>query len=479
MAPIYRRSRPSPIQTVNLTYEENDGLSRKRSMLTSLQGFAALLCALAGVICVFASQRTPPNKTYSLGYHAVSQGNENVYATDLSSGVSLGLFLDNAVISGPHSVKVSFQHGNDCQARVWARLVGDALIVIPMKRIDSQRWVGDFWSPAVDGSYQIQVAWTACHGLSADNFTIPKVLTVAGNATDTLSIQKPKSIESKGLWLSSSRFNAGGEPTPMQPYIWHNPQVKATDATLIKAFTSRGESLISKEGTLISREFSDLSNYELVCFVGSDSAAAIREAFLSVRQELFPNQRPFKFHYYNVTSLEKPDYHWDAATKSRFRKCKTILVSIDELEDAPLTQAQYKRQVKSFLSHTVKAIPDSTFPIWLITVNESPMAASTMCVALIPTKNHPCNDALNELWREGSFPPRVKLLDTRDVLGPQFGENQNDLIAVIAMRIYTLVGQQVAEWRKAKQVGRMDGLHRNNVVEPNPKEVPYDWTRMI
>lgn len=478
MAPVYRRSRPPPIQTENLSFEDNDESSRKRSILPGSQAFAALLCLV--VIVVFASQHAPSNnKSYSLGYQTASQVNENMY--DLAPGISLGLMLarrDNAVISGPHSVKVSFRHGNDCQPRVWARLVGDALTVIPMKPMDSQKWVGDFWFP-VGGSYRIQVAWTNCRG-SSENFTLPEVLTIAGNPTDTLStVHKSNSTETKGLWLSSSRFNTGGETTHVQPYIWHNPQVQASDATLIEAFTSGGRSLVSKQGTLIPKEFTDLSNYELVCFVGSDSAADIRDAFLSLRRDLFPNQRPFKFHYYNVTSFEKPDYHWDEATKKRFRKCKTILVSVDELDEAPLTQAEYKRRVKTFLSHIAKAIPDSTFPIWMIMVNESPMTASTMCVAPRWSENHPCNDALNELWREESFPPRVKLLDTRDLVGPQFGENRNDRIALIAMQVYALVGQQVAAWRQAKQVGRVDGLHRNGVVEPNPKEDPYDWTRMI
>lgn len=483
MGPIYRRSRPPPIQTDNLNYQDDDGLSRKRSLLPNAQAFLALFVLVA--ISALATQNTS-SVADNASYQTVFRVNENNYRTELSPGVSLSLVLarvddSTGVRMGPHSIEVSFQEqSKECQLpRVWARVMGDALISIPTKPLDPLRWLGDFSFP-LEGKYRIEVRWTVCETMgSLSVLTIPMNFTVSRHADPPPPImRKPKSSESifqEGLWLSSAKFNTEGETS--QPYIWHDRKVNANDTTLIKASSSRGQSLVSKEATFIPQEFRDLSNYELVCWVGSDSAASIREAFLSLRPELFRNQRPFKFHYYNVTSFEKPDQHWDEELKKKFRKCKTILVSADELDEAPLTQAEYKRQVTTFLSHIVKAIPDPTFPIWMVTVNESPTTTLPMCtVPSLPSGNHPCNDVLFDFWKEKTFPPRVKLLDTIDLVDPQFGENQNDIIAVIAMRIYSLVGTQVATWRTANQIGKVDGLHRDNNVEPNPKEVPYDWT---
>jgi hypothetical protein len=54
-----------------------------------------------------------------------------------------------------------------------------------------------------------------------------------------------------------------------------------------------------------------------------------------------------------------------------------------------------------------------------------------------------------------TFPSRVKLMDKTDLVYPQFGENYWDNVAVIAMRVFTVVGNQVAEWRQAIEFGRM------------------------
>lgn len=483
MAPVHRRNRPLSLQTENSIDVRDTESTTKKPFLSS---YWKALIAASVVVVIF--------RIYSIARH--DQMNVDSYEgihNEIAPGVSLIMDLLSrddssstnnvvATTTGPHTATVSFQPTSKCNSpRVWVRLMGDALIFVPIKSIDgSSKWAGTFSFP-FEGAFQVEVEWICDQSVSVSTVATPMDLSLAGNTTNMSSLQKSLSSEPifpQGLWLSSTKFKTEEASPTTQQYIWHDPSIDPNDATLLMASSSLGKSLISKESTPIPDKFRELSNYELVCFVGGQSAASIREAFLSVRPELFPNQRPFKFHYYNITSFQNPDQHWEEETKKRFRKCKTIVVSVDELDNAPLTNAEYKQQVKTFLNHVVKAIPDDTFPIWMVTVNESPIKVNLMCSShsKSTTHQHPCNDALFELWNESTFPPRVKLLDTTNLVNPQLGENQQDIVAVIAMRIYVLVGHQVAAWRRAQQIGKVDGLHRNGKVEPNPKEVPYDWT---
>lgn len=67
-------------------------------------------------------------------------------------------------------------------------------------------------------------------------------------------------------------------------------------------------------------------------------------------------------------------------------------------------------------------------------------------------------------------------MDNSAVSLPRLGEHLEDVKAVIALRIFALVGKTVQEWRESGQVGRIDGLHRGENIEPNFELVPYpDW----
>jgi hypothetical protein len=227
----------------------------------------------------------------------------------------------------------------------------------------------------------------------------------------------------------------------------------------------------------------DLSNYELLCFVGSQSAASIRQSFLSLRPQLFKQQRPFKFHYYNVTDLKDPAKEWPGA--SGFYKCKIILISVDELVK-PVDKDEYRNQIKTFVGHVLRAIPDETFPVWLLTNNQPPMRLPAAMYAPDSTtlnkssNSHPYNDVLFELFETSAFPDRVHLLDNTDLVAPWFNENPQDVLAVIAMRVFALTGHQVKAWRRAGQKGTKEGLLRDGKVEPNPPQVAYEhWIEPI
>jgi len=205
--------------------------------------------------------------------------------------------------------------------------------------------------------------------------------------------------------------------------------------------------------------------------------ADIRKAFLDLRGQVRAGQRPFKFHYHRITSFENPDRHWDIGSKRGFRKCKHVLVALDEPGE-PTSQAVYRKQVTTFVGHLLNVVNDTTFPIWLYSVNEPPSRA-TNCYKpyMRRTTDHPCNDVLKDLCRPGatSFPSQVHFLDNTDVTNPQFnGENRADVLAVVAMRTFVIIAKGVADWRTIGQHGAIDGLHRNGTVEPNFELVPYE-----
>lgn len=207
-------------------------------------------------------------------------------------------------------------------------------------------------------------------------------------------------------------------------------------------------------------------------FLGSQTMSDIRDAFLQIRPQLFSGQRPFKFHYYNISTFVHPDREWPEDRKKSFRKCKHTLVAVDETTE-PVSQSVYMTQVRTFVHHLLTLSHDPTFPIWFFSVNEPAMTASN-CHSPNParTTNHPCNDALKGLMND--FPPQVHFLDNTDLVSPQFDANRDDIIAVIALRIYVLVGKGVSDWRAIGQKGLIDGLHRNGTVEPNFELVPYE-----
>jgi len=204
----------------------------------------------------------------------------------------------------------------------------------------------------------------------------------------------------------------------------------------------------------------------------------IWKAFLDLRGQIFPHQRPFKFHYYNASTLVRPDRDWDDESKKRLRKCKHLLVSIDETNE-PVSQSRYMEQIKTFAEHAVKVLHgDKTFPIWFFSLIEPPMRTAN-CHGpwtLPRTTDHPCNEVLRNLFlgpANAHMPPNVHFLDNTDLSLPQFEENRADILAVIAHRVFIIVGKGVAEWRRIGQRGEIDGLHRNGTVEPNFVLEPY------
>ena len=226
-------------------------------------------------------------------------------------------------------------------------------------------------------------------------------------------------------------------------------------------------------------QFSELGNYELLCFFGNQTMGDIRSSFLDIRPQIFKGQRPFKFHFYSIASFERPDLYWDLDKKQRIRKCKHILINVEEFPE-PLAQKVYEEKIINLIGHVLRLMNDETFPIRVFTWAESPIGTQNCHSPYLPWSNdHPCNNVLRKLFdtNNPAFPPRVKLLDNSDLTMPDL-ENTKlmrpYLLAAIALRVFVFVGEQVKIWREAGQMGKVDGLHRNGGVEPNFELVPYE-----
>ena len=477
---LSRRPLKSSSSVDSLHEEENHGNRERKGVDVGLVLF--LLCgALAVAFAVTQEHQAAAKRTQIDG---IKQS--------LEEGVILSLEMDRkndfSVTLGPHKARVAIGKKGCPKPRLWMRLVGAALISIPMdpENDDRNRWSAAFAFP-IEGEYLLDVRWYGC-GDEETSFTKlaePISFTVkGGNSQDQILTTRSSNPEifPAGFWALKRKFK--NAVSIHSPYVWFSESKKGTlpSATPhLLAETRLGVSSVAMEGYQISTKgFHDLTNYELVCWVGSSSASLIREAFLSLKGQIDPEQRDFKFHYYPLNDFSHADKDWEDR-RSGFRKCKTVLISVDELAD-DISQAEYKKQVEYFIHQVLECLHDSTFPIWMFTVNNSPMISSSkMCHSPARhTHNHPCNDALFELFdRNKRFPPQVKLLDNTEVTDPQFGENKNDIHAVIAMRIFALIAAQVDDWRSMDQKGLKAGLMRNGTLEPNEVQEDYKFEPFV
>ena len=245
------------------------------------------------------------------------------------------------------------------------------------------------------------------------------------------------------------------------------------------------------------RYFGDLSNYELVCWLGDKDAATYRRAFL----DLYPlmnagNQRPFKFHYLNLTDMADPTKDFSDASHRTYTKCKIFFVSygVDRLYTDISPQA-YGHEVETLLHHIEKSHSDQTFPVWFLTSRSSTPDATMGCTERLglggrtPDRVHEFNEEIRRLFRDehsgkSRFQTRIHLMDNVDITEAfwHVSTNRGDvnmmekqITAAVAMRCMEKIAEQVELWRRAKQRGIKDGLQRNGTLIPNPTFIQYMW----
>mmetsp|Transcript_9485 Transcript_9485/g.13870 ORF Transcript_9485/g.13870 Transcript_9485/m.13870 type:complete len:466 (+) Transcript_9485:61-1458(+) len=449
------------------TYEGSrlDVLGKSRKNRASFVAPLTIIAVIVALVRIILKLHKPP--TYP-------DMPENAKRIEEKVGLSLDLRRSNKrnYTMGPHEATLVI--GKPCKdSRFFMRLIGDeALVSLPIVQVNKHEWKGKFEIP-FPGNYVIEPRWYGCQDALAPSKI--NQLPYKGESTRifvgghrqtrgfrplTQSHTSVSNLFSEGFWASPNLYD---EDMP-NSHFWITREMGLKEPNYVQSSTELGDSMVAREASPIPEEFNDLSNYELLCWIGSRSAELIWESFKSLRPFISKNQKPSKFHYYPMHSFVKPDEEWNDETKKRFRKCKNIIISVDELS-YPITQEEYKHQVAVFLNHLVKAFDDATFPIWLLTVNLPATSFTPTCTSpLLRTNHHPCNDALFDLFSSSRFPNRVQLLDNTDLTSPLLEDDSiQDAIAVIAMRIFAIAGTQVKAWRAAGQRGIKEGsTTRNN-----------------
>jgi hypothetical protein len=380
---------------------------------------------------------------------------------------------DSVISLGPHGCQVTIRTPICAYPNMAIRMKGDALVFIPLQPSGPNTLSAAFYLP-ISGTYSLDARWYGCElpthlSPSSLSFTTPTIpLVVEARDTTRNTSNAPLVPVSKtplfppGFWRSQRRYAVPSQALSSE-YIWTAMETRYSDQSpaYFTAESSQGKASVVMEGNPINLQgLAQLSNYEVVCWVGTKTAEVSREMFLSLRSQLAPRQRPFKFHYNKITDLTDPENSMNERRMSR--KCKQTWVILDELE---LSQAEFTRQVIHFLRGIESCMHDKTWSIWMFTVTTNNPRACHSPSSMRYSHLHPCNDALFQIFESRTLPWNVRLVDTTDITNAQFGENHPDVSATIAMRIAALIGDQVQTWRQKGQIGKVDGLHRNGTVE--------------
>jgi len=259
---------------------------------------------------------------------------------------------------------------------------------------------------------------------------------------------------------------------------------------------SRPSSLAPRDSSML-KYFGDLTNYELVCWLGDTDAERYRSAFL----KLYPlmgahSQRPFKFHYLALKDMSDPTKDFSQTSHQTFFKCKIFFVSygIDQLNKS-VSPESYGKQVESLLRNIEKSHPDKTFPAWFLTPRSTTQLPTNSCHdesnlrGQTPHHVHQYNEEIRRIFNgkktSTGFESRIYLMDNTDLTESFWGirDNQQNLDAMetqitsaVAMRCMEKIAKQVQFWREINQKGIVQGLMRNGTLTPNPEFVQYIWS---
>ncbi|KAL7521117.1 hypothetical protein ACHAWX_005816 [Stephanocyclus meneghinianus] len=263
--------------------------------------------------------------------------------------------------------------------------------------------------------------------------------------------------------------------------------LKDSNITIGKPHSLRNNQ--NSDPTNLLKYFGDLSNYELVCWLGDDDADRYRRAFLELYPLMkAPFQRPFKFHYLRLTDVSHPTKSFSETSHHTYRKCKMFFISygIDRMEEnREMTPESYAREVETLLHQIETSHPDTTFPAWFLTARSNSSAASTRS----PDRVHLFNRQIRKLFYSSSrFEERIQLMDITDVTESFWQMCNNDhecinmdkrIAATVGMKCMEKIALQVKTWRSLNQKGKIDGLVKNGNLIPNPEFVKYMWDESL
>jgi len=395
---------------------------------------------------------------------------------------------------------------------VRVRLVGPEIYAFPPLGVDadadaasSSKYVHVF---AVDlkkpnplaGVYKVEVTLLQCHREKNDGTTISneQLSCKVESEWNNVPIMGGQNAadNKRWTWMPSRNDYAFKEIDGSTHSALLNNLVTLKDGTAL----SKPKSLLSAADnpSSIVRYFSELSNYELPCWLGDDDAQRYHRAFM----DLFPllgSQRPFKFKYLRLIDVSDPRKDLEENTSERietFDKCKIFFVSysIDRI-DSGISPEEYGKEVATLLDHIEKSHPDTTYPVWLLSQRSSAPTSevSTQCLTdrlqRTPYSVHEFNEEARRALREhnsGKLPSEVHIhfMDNTDIsetLWPSAITDPDKLdrqmMLMVAMRCIEKIAETVKFWRSNNQMGNVQGLMRNGTLIPNDEVYKhYTWT---
>ena len=251
------------------------------------------------------------------------------------------------------------------------------------------------------------------------------------------------------------------------------------------------------QGTSNVQYFNQLSNYELVCWLGDEDAKRYWHSFLNV-YPLFGSrgQKPFKFKYIRLPDISEPTKYIKEMT---YDKCKILFISYGlERFDAGIALGDYREEVQTLLKHIEKSHPDQTFPVWVLSPRSdtSIPEKTTGCVEATgypdrtPDRMYNYIAEVRKIFNgtQGKFEPdsRTHFMDNSDIT-EAFWHIHNIVATkdsasrtsrtMEALRCMEKIAQTVKAWRSVNQIGTLNGLMKEGTLTPNDIlfKDPYKW----
>ena len=199
----------------------------------------------------------------------------------------------DAVTTGPqHQAHVFVTTSEDACPfpRFGVRLVGPALVPVLLEQQPHEqvyRWIGSFHIP-VAGSYRVETQWYECQerreGTMTEEYTTsssPLEFIAVGPLSLPATNRQPTEshLFTNSVWLPTEdttfidRKTEG--PVVLPDYMWLDPTLENPlehDFLFLKQESQNVSTTVSKGGTFTEEhgmyKFSEVGNYELVCFLG-------------------------------------------------------------------------------------------------------------------------------------------------------------------------------------------------------------------
>ena len=279
----------------------------------------------------------------------------------------------------------------------------------------------------------------------------------------------------------------------------YNNLITLKDANGIDITLSKPTSLSSNSETSLIRYFNQLSNYELVCWMGDQDAERYFRAFMRL-YPLLGSQRPFKFKYLRLTDISEPIKHFSETDHNTYNKCKIFFISygIDQFNaDVTYNANLYGQEVKSLLWHISKSHSALYGRSWFLSPRSSTKYPdmTTICTASVqdktPDRIYAANEELHRIFDDTTQRDfeHIHFMDNSDIteafwntpLSEDISNNQHivesQITFNVAMRCIEKIALTVKDWRFNGQIGNINGLMKNGALIPNDElfKHPYTW----